>query len=86
MKYIDIENLKIRLPDLQNEYQSKRPFRYIVFENFFPKKIAENILMEYSEISNGQWNGRIYVNTEENSRKVKRFKSGKALLERINGK
>ena len=55
MKYVDIKTLGARLIDLKKEYQSKKPFRYVVFEDFFPKEIAEVILKEYPSISNGEW-------------------------------
>ena len=71
MKYIDIENLRTRLNDLKNEYQSNKPFRYIVFENFFPKEIAENILLEYPETSNGKWNGLTYLDQKNKFQKTK---------------
>ena len=78
MKYIDIENLRTRLPELKNEYQSKQPFRYIVFENFFPNEIAEKILMEYPEISNGQWNGTTYLDQKNKFQKTK-FEKGSVM-------
>lgn len=71
MKYIDIEHLRTRLDDLKDEYQSKKPFKYVVFDNFFPVEIAEKILLEYPEISNNTWDGTTYLDQKNKFQKTK---------------
>jgi len=71
MNFVDIETLRARLKDLKNEYQLKKPFRYVVFEDFFPKEIAEQILKEYPTISNGEWDGTTYLDQKNKFQKTK---------------
>lgn len=35
MEYIDIESIKDKADELKEKFQSQKPFKYIVFENFF---------------------------------------------------
>ncbi len=70
MKYIDINALENRLKDIKDEYQSKKPFRYVVFENFFPNDIAEKVLNEYPQISNGEWEGTTYLDQKNKFQKT----------------
>lgn len=75
MKYLDIESLKNRLVNLKDEYQSKKPFRYLVFEDFFPQFVADKILNEYPAISKGEWNGTTYLDQKNKFQKTK-FEKG----------
>jgi Rps23 Pro-64 3,4-dihydroxylase Tpa1-like proline 4-hydroxylase len=71
MKFIDIETLGARLNELKNEYQSKKPFRYVIFENFFSEEVAEKILREYPEVSEGKWDGTTYLDQKNKFSKAK---------------
>lgn len=71
MKYVDIETLRARLADIKKEFQSKKPFRYVVFEDFFPEEVAEAVLKEYPEISNGEWDGTTYLDQKNKFQKTK---------------
>ena len=57
MKYIDIDSLNNRFESLKKEFHSKKPFKYLMFDNFFPTEIAEEILSSYPTIENGKWDG-----------------------------
>ena len=47
MEFIDIKSLNKRLEDIKTRYQSQKPFKYVMFENFFTPKKAELIQMKY---------------------------------------
>lgn len=70
MKYIDIQKLHARLDSLKKEYHSKTPFKYIVFEDFFPRDIAESIHEEYPTIENGAWDGTTYLDQKNKFQKT----------------
>ncbi|MFT5858096.1 MAG: Rps23 Pro-64 3,4-dihydroxylase Tpa1-like proline 4-hydroxylase [Flavobacteriaceae bacterium] len=69
MKYISITSLEERFNDLKADYQSKEPYRYIVFDDFFPPEIAEQILNEYPAIKNGKWDGTTYLDQKNKFQK-----------------
>ncbi len=69
MKYLDLENLQKRSELLKAEYQSKTPFRYLVFDDFFSKETAELVLSQYPEIKNGEWDGRTYLDQKNKFQK-----------------
>ena len=70
MKYIDIESLNIRLDSLKTDYHSKKPFKYVIFENFFPEEIAEDILNSYPTIQDGKWDGTTYLDQKNKFQKL----------------
>ena len=37
MEYIDFESLTKRKAEIKKDFNSKKPFRFTVFENFFKK-------------------------------------------------
>ncbi len=78
MNYIDIDSLYERLPALRAEYQSKKPFRYLMFENFFPLDKAEFIFKNYPAIENGKWDGTTYINQKNKFQKTK-FEEGSGM-------
>lgn len=61
MKYIDFERLKERQAEIKKDYQSKKPFRYTTFENFFFNEQAEIIHNSYPQVGNDSWNGTTYI-------------------------
>ena len=78
MKYIDIDDLNIRLNSLKKEFHSKKPFKYLMFENFFPTEIAEEILSSYPTIEDGKWDGTTYLDQKNKFQKTK-FEKGSTL-------
>lgn len=75
MPLIDIESLNDRLSEIKAAYQAKKPFRYVVFENFFCVEKAELIYRQYPEIKNGMWDGRTYMDQNNKFYKTK-FEAG----------
>jgi hypothetical protein len=72
---INISRLRERLPEIKAAYQSARPFRYVMFENFFPEEVAEQIHAQYPSIKDGQWNGTTYVD-QKNKFQQTQFEKG----------
>ncbi|MEY4877473.1 MAG: hypothetical protein RL708_2623 [Bacteroidota bacterium] len=71
MKYIDIDSLNDRLSSIHDDFNSKKPFRYTMFENFFKAEKAEEILANYPSIENGKWDGTTYVDQKNKFQKTK---------------
>jgi len=61
MKYIDFESLSKRSVAIKADYQSKKPFRYTFFENFFFNEEAQKMHVNYPMIGNESWNGTTYI-------------------------
>jgi Rps23 Pro-64 3,4-dihydroxylase Tpa1-like proline 4-hydroxylase len=83
MEYINIKRLNETLKVIKADYQSKKPFRYVMFENFFVTEKAEVIHSSFPTIEDGKWDGTTYIdqknkfqktNFEENSVMDKVFK------------
>jgi hypothetical protein len=71
MEYIDIQNLNNNLSKIKAEYQSKKPFRYVVFENFFLPNKVEEIYQSYPVIDEGKWDGTTYLDQKNKFQKTK---------------
>ena len=44
MEFIDFDSLKSRQQKIKQDYQSKTPFRFVMFENFFKPEVVEKNL------------------------------------------
>lgn len=75
MEFIDFSSLKRRQQQIKNEYQSKTPFRFVMFENFLKPEIAEEIYKSYPAISDGKWDGTTYIDQKNKFQKTK-FEDG----------
>ncbi len=71
MELINFDSLKERQPSIKNDYQSKKPFRYVMFENFFSTEQAELIYKNYPSIENGKWDGTTYLDQKNKFQKTK---------------
>jgi Rps23 Pro-64 3,4-dihydroxylase Tpa1-like proline 4-hydroxylase len=71
MEFINFKSLTERQKEIKAEYQSKRPFRYIMFENFFQTDKAEIILQNYPTIQDGKWDGTTYLDQKNKFQKTK---------------
>lgn len=74
-EYIDFERLKRDTEKFKAEWNSKKPFRYLSFENFFKEDKAEEIYAEYPEINNGLWDNTTYINQKNKFQKTQ-FEEG----------
>lgn len=69
MKYINLISLNERLETIRSDFQSKRPFHYTMFENFFHPDIAAVIHDNYPDIKDGKWDGTTYVDQKNKFQK-----------------
>ena len=47
--------------ELRKKYQSKQPYRYLVFDNKLKHDAANAIHASYPEINEGVWDGTTYL-------------------------
>lgn len=71
MEFINFNSLRERKIQIKDEYQSKKPFRYIMFENFFIPEKAEIILEHYPTVKDGKWDGTTYIDQKNKFQKTK---------------
>lgn len=69
MKYINLESLYERLEIIRKDFQSKKPFRYTSFDNFFNPEGAKVIYSNYPNIVEGLWDGTTYINQKNKFQK-----------------
>jgi Rps23 Pro-64 3,4-dihydroxylase Tpa1-like proline 4-hydroxylase len=60
-----------RQKDIKAEYQAKKPFRYVMIENFFLPEKAEQIYQNYPSIEDGKWDGTTYLDQKNKFQKTK---------------
>ncbi|MGD1842817.1 MAG: 2OG-Fe(II) oxygenase [Thermonemataceae bacterium] len=71
MKYIDLPRLNERLDTLKAAFHAKKPFKYLMFDDFFPTPVAEQIHDSYPTIADGQWDGTTYLDQKNKFQKTK---------------
>jgi Rps23 Pro-64 3,4-dihydroxylase Tpa1-like proline 4-hydroxylase len=70
MDLINFKDLLARQKEIHADYQSKKPFRYVMFENFFLPEQAELIYSHYPTIENGKWDGTTYLDQKNKFQKT----------------
>jgi Rps23 Pro-64 3,4-dihydroxylase Tpa1-like proline 4-hydroxylase len=78
MEFIDFESLEKRKQEIKADFQSKKPFRYVMFESFFSPQKAEEIYQLYPKVGDGMWDGTTYINQKNKFQKSK-FEAGSVL-------
>jgi hypothetical protein len=89
MSYINFESLNERLESIKKDFNDPaKPFRYVMFENFFYPDKAETIYDSYPSITDGKWDSTTYVDQKNKFAKTK-FEEGSVLknvFEEMNSK
>lgn len=70
MNIINISALNKRLPQLKEEFNAKKLFKYVVFDNFFDEQTADKILHSYPKIEDGKWDGTTYIDQKNKFQKT----------------
>ncbi len=78
LEYIDIERIRREKEELKKEWNSKKPFRYLSFENFLKPEKAEEVLSAYPTIDAANWDNTTYINQKNKFQKTK-FEKGSTL-------
>ena len=80
---IDIDGIRSNLYELKGQWNDPaKPFRYLVFEDFFKLVEADNILSAYPNVFETDWNGTTYINQKNKFTKTK-FGPGQEILEQV---
>ncbi|MFN8285120.1 MAG: 2OG-Fe(II) oxygenase [Chitinophagales bacterium] len=80
MVYIDLGSLIENQEELRRQWTSKKPFRYLVVDNFFFADKAELVLQQYPDVTKGTWEGTTYIH-QKNKYQLKQFDAGSVLHE-----
>ncbi len=80
MTHINFSSLQKRLDEIRLDYQSKKPFHYTVFENFFNQEVSDRIHDSYPTIQNGSWDGTTYIDQKNKFQKTT-FENGSVFNE-----
>lgn len=70
---LTLENLRARVSDLQREWSSKKPFRYVIIDDFLPVDFAEQLLATYPEPDIEGWNDTAYLHQRKKFTKTSGF-------------
>lgn len=70
MEFINLPRLIEEQEKIKGAYQSKKPFRYVMFENFFYPDKAETIHQNYPAIKDGKWDGTTYLDQKNKFQKT----------------
>ena len=70
MEFIDINSLLERRSEIKKSYHAKKPFRYVMVENFFKADQAELIYQNYPSIKDGKWGGTTYIDQKNKFQKT----------------
>ena len=81
MRYIDINKLNKALPNLKEDFQSKKPFKYIVINDFLSSEICELLHAAYPQVDRGNWDGTTYI--DQKNKFTKRTFDPGSLLDAI---
>ncbi len=80
MKYINSERLASIKHEIKSRFNSAKPFRYVMFDDFFNEAECELIHNSYPTIKNGTWDGTTYLDQKNKFQKSK-FETGSLLQE-----
>ncbi len=69
MELINMKSLLERQANIKADYQSKKPFRYVMFENFFSTEPAELIYQNYPLFKTANGTGQHIWIKKTNSKK-----------------
>jgi Rps23 Pro-64 3,4-dihydroxylase Tpa1-like proline 4-hydroxylase len=81
MEFVNFERLQAETDAIKADFQSKKPFRYTLIENFFKAEEADKIHDAYPTIKDGMWDGTTYLDQKNKFQKTE-FEPG-SLLERV---
>lgn len=87
MEFIDVK-FRERIDEFKEQWNSKKPFRFLVVDNFLIPTKAEEILKNYPAVDQGEWDGTTYIN-QKSKFQQREFAQGSIfskIFEELNGK
>lgn len=70
MNCINLTLLNNKLGEIKQDFNSRKPFRYTIFESFLLPEKAEEILSAYPDIKDGLWDGTTYIDQKNKFQKT----------------
>ena len=70
MEFVDWKFIHDNELKFNQEFNSKTPFRYLVIDNFLNPEIAEQLLLEFPQPDNIQWDATTYINQKKKFQKA----------------
>jgi Rps23 Pro-64 3,4-dihydroxylase Tpa1-like proline 4-hydroxylase len=70
MEFVDWKFIHNNELKFNQEFNSKTPFRYLVIDNFLNPEIAEQLLLEFPQPDNIQWDATTYINQKKKFQKA----------------
>lgn len=70
MEFINIERIQREKETIRNNWNAKKPFRYLYLDNFLHTEMAENLLANYPDPWKGEWNNTTYINQKHKFQKT----------------
>jgi len=78
---IDLTKLRSHITELKAQWDDpKKPFRYLIYDDFFHPEAAEMILAAYPDVTTGNWDGTTYIN-QKNKFALTKFGESYPLLQ-----
>lgn len=71
MEFINIKRIQDEKQAIQDEWNSKKPFRYLYLDNFLHADKAEELLTNYPDPWKGEWENTTYINQKKKFQKRK---------------
>lgn len=82
MEIIDYARLEDNLASIKEYWETRKPFKYLVYDNFFTPEAAEAILAAYPTVDQDNWSNTTYVNQKNKFVKTE-FEKGSVLQQAI---
>jgi len=79
MKFVD-SRFRDAKEELKRQWNSKKPFRFLVVDDFLIPEKAEEILKGYPAVDQGEWDGTTYIN-QKNKFQQREFSSDSIFLQ-----
>ncbi|MBP7388949.1 MAG: 2OG-Fe(II) oxygenase [Chitinophagales bacterium] len=83
MSFIDWQNLQANSSAYRESFQEKKPFRYLVMDNFLLAEAAEKLLAAYPAPHQEVWNSTTYIHQKNKLQKSK-FEAGSVFQDLFN--
>lgn len=75
MEFINLVNLTDKINELKVSFHAKKPFKYLVIDNFLDYEVAEFIWEHYPDVSDGVWDNTTYID-QRNKFQKRSFEKG----------
>lgn len=78
MSFVDYDKLEAAKADIKNYWDTRKPFKYLVYDGLFTEEAAEKVLGEYPDTKQDGWDNTTYINQKNKFTKTE-FEPGTVL-------